>query len=320
MVVSRKCEIRSQNGMFKVLNGFAIVRDRSQMTDCMTLRILLCLGCLAPLQIMAKDLVVPLWPDGAPGSEQRRNEPEQARDYWIRNIHNPSLTVFLPPKEKANGAAVVICPGGGHRELVFNEEGVKPAKFLNTLGVAAFALKYRLARETTSTYSIERDARLDGQRAMRLVRSRASEWGIDTNRIGMMGFSAGGEIVSLVTYGPRAGDSPANDPIERADCHPDFQILIYPGPLGIPDRIPSDAPPAFLLVANDDKEPSATSVELLRRYRTVGKPIEAHILAQGSHAFNMGDRSSLRSVRDWPQRLADWLTDNQFLQPPPQKP
>ena len=99
--------------------------------------------------------VIPLWPNGAPGFESRRHEPELARDYWVRHINNPSLTAFYPSPDKANGAAVVICPGGGHRELVFNAEGVDPARYFNQLGVAAFALKYRLARETKSPYTID---------------------------------------------------------------------------------------------------------------------------------------------------------------------
>src|SRR5579859_1906634 len=115
--------------------------------------------------------VIPLWQNGAPGFENRRHEPEEARDYWIRNIHNPSLAVFLPAKEKANGAGVLIFPGGGHRELVFNAEGVEPAYFLNNLGIAAFVLKYRLARETNSPYSLQIHPRQDAQRAMRLIRS-----------------------------------------------------------------------------------------------------------------------------------------------------
>lgn len=137
--------------------------------------------------------VIPLWEKGAPGFEDRRNEPELAKDYWVRNIHNSSITVFLPPREKATGAAVLVCPGGGHRELVFKAEGVEAAEYLNSLGVTAFVLKYRLARETNSPYSLQKHPREDAQRAMRLIRSRAAEWNIDTSRLGIMGFSAGGE-------------------------------------------------------------------------------------------------------------------------------
>src|SRR5438270_6621725 len=156
--------------------------------------------------------VIPLWPNGAPGFESRRDEPQLARDYWVRNIHNPSITAFLPPKEKATGAAVVICPGGGHRLLVYNAEGVDPARYFNSIGVAAFVLKYRLGREQGTPYSIEKHARADGQRAMRLLRSRAAEWNVDPARVGIMGFSAGGEVVSMVAYSPSQGDPTATGP------------------------------------------------------------------------------------------------------------
>jgi acetyl esterase/lipase len=161
-------------------------------------RILTLLLLPTSLWAQTEPTVIPLWPKGAPGFENRRNEPEQAKDYWVRNVHNPSLTVFLPPKDKANGAAVVVCPGGGHRLLVYTAEGIDPAKFLNSLGITVFVLKYRLGRDTLSPYKIDVHARQDGLRAMRLVRSRATEFGLDTNRIGMMGFSAGGEVVDMV--------------------------------------------------------------------------------------------------------------------------
>jgi acetyl esterase/lipase len=258
---------------------------------------------------------IPLWPNGAPGFEDRKDEKPEAKDYWVKNIHNPTITAFLPPKEKANGAAVIVCPGGGHRLLVYNAEGVEPARYLNSLGVAAFALKYRLPREEGSPYKLEIHPKQDGQRAMRLVRSRANEWGIDPNRVGIMGFSAGGEVVSWVTYADEHADPDAADPIDRISSKPDFQIMIYPGPLGIPDRIPADAPPAFLLVANDDRGAARNVAALFQKYREAGRPVEAHIYARGGHAFNMGNRSKLETLRKWPERLADWMADNDILAP-----
>ena len=285
----------------------------------MNLQLSLCfLLCLIPPIAMAQQAPheIPLWPNGAPGFESRRNEPPTAKDYWVANIHNPTLTIYLPPKEKATGAAVIICPGGGHRLLVFNAEGDEPARYLASIGVTAFALKYRLGREAGSPYSIEKHAREDGLRAMRLVRSRAPEWNLDPKRIGMMGFSAGGEVVSMVSFSQGKGDPGAPDVIDRSDARPDFIIMIYPGPLFIPDVVPANAPPAFLLAANDDECCSPPVMKLLQRYRDAKVPVEAHIYAQGSHAFNLGNRSKLASIKGWPQRMADWLADNHFLDAP----
>ena len=256
---------------------------------------------------------ISLWPGGAPGSEARRTEPEQAQDYWVKNIHDPSIAVFLPPPDKATGTAVVIAPGGGHRLLVYKAEGVEPAQYLASLGVTAFALKYRLAREEGSTYTIERDARADAYRALRLVRSRAKEWHIDPARVGMMGFSAGGEVVSLVAFGSGDGEPGALDPIDRINGRPDFTISIYPGPLGVPDTVPKSAPPAFLAAASDDPCCAVPTIALLQKYRDAGVPVEAHIPATGGHGFNMGQRSKLKSVNTWPARLADWLSDRGLL-------
>jgi acetyl esterase/lipase len=150
---------------------------------------------------------------------------------------------------------------------------------------------------------------------MRLVRSRAAEWGIDTGRIGTLGFSAGGEVANLLAYTPGFGDPAAPDPIDRLNGRPDFQILVYPGPLGVPAVIPADAPPAFLLVANDDVGTSPVIISLLEKYRAANVPVEAHILNGGKHGFNMGYRSNLKEVRIWPQLMANWLSDMQLLQP-----
>jgi acetyl esterase/lipase len=252
--------------------------------------------------------VIPLWEKGAPGFESRRDEPEQHQDWWYKNIHNPSLTVFLPPEGKANGTAVIIAAGGGHRELVFNPEGVEPAQYLASLGITAFALKYRLFREPGSRYTIDNTAE-DIRRAMRTVRARAAEWHLDPKRIGVMGWSAGGEVAALVAYPSGAGNPSAQDPIERASARPDFQILIYPGPLGIPAQVPRDAPPLFLLGAADDEYVAPVLFDLSRKYHDAGASIETHIYAQGRHGFNMGQRSQYVSVQRWPQRLGEWLED-----------
>lgn len=284
---------------------------QTKLTICLYLLLAL------PIAILAQDkpIVIPLWPKGAPGFENRRNEPEQAKDYWVKNIHNPSLTVFAPPAGKANGAAIVVCPGGGHRLLVYTAEGIEPGKYLSNLGVTVFVLKYRLGRDTLSPYKIDVHAKQDGYRAMRLVRSKAAEYGLDTNRIGMMGFSAGGEVVDMVAYGPGKGDANAPDPVDRLNARPNFVIQIYPGPLYIPDELPADAPPAFLLAANDDPCCSTPVVKLLNAYRAAKIPVEVHLYTQGSHGFNMGNRSKLQSINTWPQRMADWLTDNNYLTP-----
>lgn len=257
--------------------------------------------------------IIPLWKNGPPGFEKKSAEPESAKDYWVKNIHNPSLQVFLPSAGKANGTAVVVCPGGGFRLLVYNAEGVEAAEYLANLGITVFVLKYRLPREEGSPYSLEKHPREDALRAIRQVRSRAKEYGIDPARVGMLGFSAGGEVVAAVAYASGKGDPAAKDPIDRLNGKPDFQMLVYPGPLGIPDVVPADAPPAFLLAANDDPCCGVTTASLLIKYRDAKRPVEAHLYTKGDHGFNMGNRSELQSIRSWPQRMADWLSDSGYL-------
>jgi dienelactone hydrolase len=264
----------------------------------------------------AQPPVIPLWPNGAPGFEDRRNVPEVASNYWVRNINNPTLTVFLAPKDKANGAAVVICPGGGFRELVYNAEGVEPARYFTNLGVTALVLKYRLPREPDSPYSLDKHPLQDGQRAMRMVRYHAAEWNLDTNRIGIEGFSAGGEVASLVAYAPTQGDPAAADPVDRESSGADFEISIYPGPLGAPKQIPTNAPPVFFASAGlDDWSHARVIADLVPQYARAKIPFEVHIFAHGGHGFNMGYRSKLASIKGWPDRLTEWMEDNWILDP-----
>lgn len=258
---------------------------------------------------------IPLWKDGAPGFEDRKDEAEVAKDWWVKNIHNPSLTAYLAPAEKRNGAAVVICPGGGHRLLVAGAEGSDAAAYLNEIGVSAFVLKYRLGREENSPYKIDVHAKQDGQRAMRWVRHYAADMRLDPARVGLFGFSAGGEVASMVTYGPHDGDPKAADPIDQANCRPDYQIMVYPGPLGIPETIPAGSPRTFLLVSNDDGA-SNVVFDLAIKLRAARVPVEMHLFHTGGHGFNMGQRSRLKTISTWKHRLGDWMEDNSLLSTP----
>ncbi|MDB5693120.1 MAG: 1,4-beta-xylanase [Alphaproteobacteria bacterium] len=276
---------------------------------------LLCLAVAAPAAaqyVEPHPVTFPLWPNGAPGSESRRGEPETAKDYWVANVHNPSLTVYAADRKHRNGAAIVVIPGGAHKMLVWTSEGVKAALALNRYGVTAFVLKYRLAREPGSTYTIEGTAAGDARRAVRWVRAHAADYGVDASRVGVMGFSAGGELVSLIADNPdpmgAASRNPPGDPVDRISARPDFQILVFPGPLGIPAKAVTGAPPAFLVAGSLDECCAGPAVALYEQLRKAGVPAELHMYAGAGHAFNL-DESNRISILHWPDRLADWMAD-----------
>jgi len=279
----------------------------------------LALGVALPFAAVAQTApqVIHLWPNGAPGFESKKDVPEEAKDYWVKNINNPSVTVFLPPKDKANGCAVVVAPGGGFRELVFDAEGKQVADYLNAVGVTVFVLKYRLPNEAGSPYSID-NVRQDAYRAVRLVRSRAAGFSVDPNRIGILGFSAGGAVVMMVGFDKGDGDQAAKDPIDRANGRPNFLMMVYPGGDDlVPAVVPADTPPAFLICANDDEYGcDKVTLALLEKFRDAKVSVEAHFIAKGKHAFNMGLRSPFIALRHWPDRMADWLDDRGFLRAP----
>ncbi len=278
----------------------------------------LLISLVAPLLLGAAELPkeIPLWPNGAPGSEGKTSEEvvnkSPGGELSVGNIHNPSLTPYLPAKEKATGTAILVIPGGGHRVLAITHEGYNVAEWLSERGIAAFVLKHRLARETNSTYKIDVHALADTQRAMRLIRSRSQEWGFDPGRVGAIGFSAGGELVNLVCARFDEGKADATDVIERRPCRPNFQALIYPGRSG--DIQPTNGfPPVFLACSyTDRKDISEGLAETYLRFKRVGVPAELHIYSSGGHGFGLR-ATNKKPVGAWVTRFDEWMTDGGFV-------
>lgn len=262
-----------------------------------------------------------LWESKAPGA--KGTSPEDI----------PTLSVFEPDDKQKNGMSVVICPGGGYSHLAINHEGYDVAHWLNSLGITAFVLKYRHdSRERHYRYPVPF---LDASRAMRLIRTRASEFGISPERIGIMGFSAGGHLASSVGTHADNGIAPqqATDSIDQTSNRPNFMILIYPvisfttkythrGSrwhfLGVninsklaedfsnEKQVTSLTPPTFLVHAdNDHAVPVENSILFYSALKKAGVPAEMHIYAKGGHGFGMAPEDSV--LGSWPQRLADWL-------------
>jgi endo-1,4-beta-xylanase len=209
----------------------------------------------------------------------------------------------------ATGTAIVIAPGGGHRVLCLGHEGDALGQWFAEHGIAAFVLRYRLAREKGSTYTVDEHAMADTRRAIRMVRARADQWNINEQRIGVLGFSAGGELAALAAMESDAGASDASDPIEQASCRPDFQVLIYPGSSDR-FRVEPGMPPAFIaLGAQDRPDISLGMAKLYLRYKEAGVPCELHIYSNAGHGF--GYRPGTTSAAgDWPMRLREWLVDS----------
>lgn len=257
-----------------------------------------------------------LWPGGAPGSEGKSGEEKVSTssrgEISISNVHHPSIIPFFPAKDKSTGVAIIIAPGGGHTSLKMDYEGSNLAKFLNERGIAAFVLKYRLAREPGSTYTVDGDAEADMQRSIRLVRSRAGEWGIDTARIGVLGYSAGGELAGLSAMRFDSAKLNPDDMIDRQSSRPSFQVLIYPG--SIPRLAPvKNSPPLFLAGGYLDRDDISKGLALLYlKYKEAGIPAELHIYATAVHGFGVRD-STKGAVAGWPYRLYDWLFDMNIL-------
>ncbi|MDE3196519.1 MAG: alpha/beta hydrolase [Acidobacteriota bacterium] len=276
----------------------------------------------APGPYQMKGQTVYLWPHGAPGSEGK-TAPERWIDntaagqkpdpyHRVTDIDNPSITVYLPPKGKATGAAFIIAPGGAHRYLVVDLEGELVAQKLNSMGIAGFVLKNRLAKAEGSAYRVEVESLADMQRAIRLVRSRAKEWGVDPARLGVMGFSAGGDLAAFAENNYDSGNPNAADPVERFSSKPDFAALCYPGIAGRDFKVTKDTPPTFMFVNNDDSL-SAASAEYYLKLKKAGVQAELHIFRRGGHGVGATGRvpEEFRKlpVSKWPELLQAWMAD-----------
>jgi acetyl esterase/lipase len=285
---------------------------------------------LEPKPITAGHQVVLLFPADHPtlkplaGADQEEQFTLQnGRVAKVVNIHNPSIELYLAPPEKANGMSVILSPGGGNVDLWVGPEGTDVANWLNTLGVSCFVHRYRLKPYRSAT-----DALLETQRAVRVVRAHAKEWNIDPNKIGHMGFSAGGEQTARLALTFDAGDPNAADPIDRVSSRPDWTCLVYPG--WTPNtmdmtHVPKDVPPTFLVCAGTgDVFHAKQTVEFYNALFEAGrtmkpKPlnIEMHIYGTGGHGGSISPRKGT-PFGTWQQRFIEWSVDLNLM-PAPKK-
>ncbi len=269
------------------------------------------LTAIVQLHAAEQPLALPLWPQGAPGSEARKGEPERQEGSNVVNVHNPSITPFIPAKN-ATGTAVLIAPGGGHAKLCLGHEGYALAEWFRDHGIAAFVLKYRLAREKGSSYTIQDHAMADTRRALRLIRSRAAEWGVKKDRLGVMGFSAGGELAAFAAMKNDPGRPDAADVVERESSRPDFQALIYPGTSGLFSAA-KGMPPLFIACGYGDRpDISEGMASLYLKYKAAGVKAELHIYSEAGHGFGYKPGTTSAAGR-WPERFVEWLTDSGLL-------
>jgi acetyl esterase/lipase len=281
-----------------------------------------------------QDYVLPLYKGEIPNSKNTgQKEKVEKKDITIiSNVQDPDIAVYLPSKRFATGQAVVICPGGGYWILAYDLEGTDIARYLNSIGVAGIVLKYRLP--TYGNCIVPHKAPLmDAQRAMRLVRSNAKAWNIDSTKLGVMGFSAGGHLASTLGTHFDYGNKNATDPVEQKSCRPDFMVLMYPV-ISFTDKsthtgsrdallgkdadpklvnyysnelqVQEDTPPAFLVHAdNDSAVPDENSLLMYQALRQKKIPAEMHILSEGEHGFGLGGQNN--HIAAWATDLKLWL-------------
>ncbi len=277
-------------------------------------------------------LTLPLWPGGIPNQEVIEPEKAESSDMLrVSNVHEPEIAVFLPAKSHATGQAVVVCPGGGYAMLAYDWEGTDVAKWLNSKGIVAIVLKYRLP----NSKKVSHEAPLaDAQRAIRMTREHASEWDIDPSKVGIMGYSAGGHLASTAGTHFDLGDYDAKNPVDGFSCRPDFMILVYPV-ISFTDeaichigskrnligenpskeletyysnelQITEDTPPTILIHAADDISVSVeNSIVFYKELQAKGISSEMHLYPYGGHGFSFAIGKGHLST--WPDRVIEWL-------------
>jgi len=302
------------------------MKNRAGMTLYFTVAIVMSLSYLAAA---AEPKVELLWPAGAPGAKGQAEGDK------------PTLTLYLPPKEKATGAAIVICPGGGYGALATDHEGLQIGQWLNSFGVAGFMVKYRHSRSGAG-YGHPAPIQ-DAQRAIRIVRSRAQEWGVDPSRIGILGFSAGGHLASSAATHFHESFYEPKDKVDQVSCRPDFAVLVYPvisftepfthtgsrkNLLGAnPDpalvekfsnekQVTPQTPPTFLIATWEDTGvPAENSIYFYLALRQAKVPAEMHIFLKGPHGFGLGQK--VEGTSAWPGLCEKWMERSGFLKGQP---
>lgn len=311
-------------------------------------RILLALTWVVAMSLVVsassaeESTVITLWDGVAPGSEQFTGEEQNQQrsdsgrsDIWVTGVSQPTLTVVAPPEEERNGTAVVICPGGAYAGLSFDKEGLEVGRWFADLGVTAFVLKYRHGGGVHQ-HPVPLS---DIQQAVRLVRSQADQWKIMPERIGVMGFSAGGHLASSAGTHFDAGNKDSTDVIERQSCRPDYVVLVYPvismdpaithggsrtNLLGEnPDeklvalmsndlQVTDKTPPTFIVHASDDGAvPVANALRFYEACVAHKVPAELHVFEKGGHGFGMRQKGP---VEEWPNLLANWLKSRELAE------
>jgi len=280
---------------------------------------LLALALLLPTTLLAapEPLTLQLWPDGPPSPLPAKSEATEkmiashggTTPTRLSDIADPTITVYRP--EQPNGAAVVVAPGGGFMFLSYSFEGTQVCEWLNSIGITAILLKYRTpTRDDTAPYKLPVE---DAQRALGIVRHNAREWGIDPQRVGLLGFSAGANLAGHAAWDRTPRTYPQVPAIDNPRG-PDFLVFVYGGGfLDATDKtkfregfsVPADAPPAFFVVAHDDKSNPIEAAMLYLEYKKQNLPAELHIYTRGGHGFGM--RRDKHPINDWPQRCAEWM-------------